>query len=98
MLVIVQMRVQSAVNVYCVNVVFFLLCEAHAVIRPQPHTPAAFATEVVSFTLAGFLLPLWILFLIEVQARQRFLAASQIIDPDALGQYWAEYIAFRVSD
>lgn len=87
--VAVQMRLQSAVNVYGVNSVLFIMSEAHAVLPPQSHSLSAVLLDTLVFVLMGYLLPCWILYLNEVQARQRFLAVCQGLESEDLGTHWA---------
>ncbi|KAK9803044.1 hypothetical protein WJX73_000222 [Symbiochloris irregularis] len=85
-----QMRLQSTVNVYIVNSVIFLLCQANALMTPRlHHTLTSAARDITLFALGGFLLPCWILHNLEVQARQRFLARTQNLETDDLGEFWA---------
>lgn len=87
------MRLQSAVNVYAVNFVFFALLQANGMLGSQLHTATFVTLNSLIFALGGFVLPCAILYLNEVQARQRFLAMFDEIAPDDLGEYWANYWA-----
>lgn len=86
------MRLESAVNVYGVNVVLFAMCQVRAVMLPQRHSLVAVAVETLVFALGGYLLPCWILFLIEVQARQRFLAKCRGVASEDVGEMWAAHV------
>lgn len=96
------MRLQSAINVFEVNLVFFVLLQIHGVLGSPsgPHTAADIALDVIVFTLGGFLLPSWILYFYELQARQRFLANYQDLNYRDLGRYWEEHLlcASRMAD
>lgn len=85
------MLLGSAVNVYGVNAVYFLLSQAAALLGLPSQTAAVCVRESIIFLLGGFLLPCWALYIIELQARERFIATRFGLALEDVGRFWADH-------